>query len=143
MRAKSLAARRSGRSERSDGRRTPPASTSSVTLFSRSKARPVAAAPTRHHACGTPSTISVAAAPSMAKTKTSLPAARKLSTNRRAKPPPPATMPSLPAIRLLGLANSAARIRTDEFEDIFDWSDAAKALGGFVHPVAQRAVGGE
>jgi len=38
---KKLAARRSGRSERSEGRRIPPASTSSVTLVSRSKERPV------------------------------------------------------------------------------------------------------
>src|ERR1700738_4567073 len=140
MRAKSLAARRSGRSERSDGRRMPPASTSSVTLFSCSKARPVAAAPTRHHACGTPRTISRSASPSMASTKTSRPAARQLSIKRRGKPPLPATMPSLFAIRLLRLADSAARIGTDELEDIFDRSDAAKAIGDFVHTVAERAV---
>src|SRR6266481_899498 len=140
MRAKSLAARRSGRSERSEGRRIPPASTSSVTLFSRSKERPVAAAPRRHQACGTPRTISGSASPSRASTKTSRPAARQLSIRRSGRPPLPATMPSLFAIRLLGLADSTAGIGAYEFEDIFDRSDAAKALGGFAHAIAQRAV---
>src|SRR6266404_980458 len=143
MRAKSLAARRSGRSERSEGRRIPPASTSSVTLFSRSKERPVAAAPRRHQACGTPRTISGSASPSRASTKTSRPAARQLSIRRSGRPPLPATMPSLFAIRLLGLADSTAGIGAYEFEDIFDRSDAAKTLGGFAHAIAQRAVRGE
>ena len=44
----------------------PPARTSSVTLFSRSKARPAAAAPMRHQACGTPCTVAGSAAPSIA-----------------------------------------------------------------------------
>src|SRR5439155_7176470 len=79
-------------------------------------------------------------APSMASTKTSRPAARQLSIRRRGRPPLPATMPSLAAIRLLRLADRTAGIRTDEFEDVFDRSDAAKALGGFVYPIAQRAV---
>ena len=57
MRAKSLAARQSGRIDASDGRLIPPARTSSVTWFSRSRARPVAAAPMRHQACGTSRTV--------------------------------------------------------------------------------------
>src|SRR6202521_3206121 len=143
MRAKSLAARRSGRSESSEGRRMPPARTSSVTLFSRSKARPAAAAPMRHQACGTPRTVAASAAPSMATTKTSRPAARQHSIRRSGKPPPPATMPSLPAIRLFRLADCAARIRTNKIDDVVDRGDAAETFGGFVHPVAQRAAGGE
>src|SRR5947207_11769299 len=143
MRVKSLAARRSGRSENSDGRRMPPARTSSVTLFSRNKARPAAAAPMRHQACGTPRTVSGSAAPSMASTKTSRPSARQHSTSRSGKPPPPATMPSLPAIRLFRLADRAARIRTDKIDDVVDRRDAAKTFGGFVHSIAQRAVRGK
>src|SRR5438309_6976707 len=143
MRAKSLAARRSGRSDSRDGRRSPPARMSSVTLFSRSSARPAPAAPMRHQPCGTPRTVSGSAAPSIASTKMSRPAVRQFSISRRGKPPLPATMPSLPAIRLLGLADRAARIRADEFEDVLDWGDAAKALGHLGHPIAQRAVGGK
>src|SRR5437764_153454 len=54
-----------------------------------------------------------------------------------------APMPSLFAIPFLRLANGAAGIGTDELEDIFNRADATKALGRFVHPIAQRAVGGE
>src|SRR5216684_2266651 len=120
-----------------------PARTSSVTLFSRSRARPAPAAPMRHQACGTPRTISGSAAPTMASTKTSRPAARQHSIRRSGKPPPPATMPSLPAIRLFRLADRTARIRTDKIDDVIDRGDAAEAFGGFVHPIAQRAVRGE
>ena len=98
MRAKSLAARQSGRIAASDGRRTPPARTSSVTLFSRNSARPLAAAPSRHQACGTSATVAGSAAPSSARTKTSRPAARQDSMRRRGSPPPPAMMPSLSVI---------------------------------------------
>src|SRR5215831_3416807 len=143
MRAKSLAARRSGRSERSEGRRMPPARTSSVTSFSRSAARPAAAAPMRHQACGTPRTVSGSAAPSMASTKTSRPAARQRSTRRCGKPPPPATMPSLPAIRLSRLADRTARIRTNKIDDVVYRGDAAEAFGRIVHPIAQCSIRGE
>src|SRR6266446_1486317 len=143
MRAKSLAARQSGRSAASDGRLMPPANTSSVTLLSRNKARPAAAAPIRHHACGTSRTVAGSAAPSRARTKTSRPAARQDSTRRCGKPPPPATIPSLPAIRPLRLADGAARIGTNKIDDVVDRSDAAETLCGFIHPVAQSAAGRE
>src|SRR5262249_1582363 len=40
-------------------------------------------------------------------------------------------------------ADGAARIGANEIDDVFDRSDAAEAFGGFVHPVAQRAVRSE
>src|SRR5215831_5521099 len=140
MRANSLAARQSGRSATSDGRRTLPAKTSSVTLLSRSKERPVIAAPMRHQACGTSRTVSGSAAPSRARTKTSRPAARQDSTRRRGNRPPPATIPSLPAICPFWLANGAARIGANEPDDVVDGCDAAEAPGGFAYPIAQRAI---
>src|SRR5215831_7041631 len=146
MRAKNLAARQSGRSEASEGRRTPPASTSSPTPFSRRIERPAAAAPIRHQACGTPSTVSGSAAPSRARTKTSRPAARQASMSRRGSPPSPATMPSLSAlsaISLLRLADGAARIGADEGDDVLGRADSGKSLGGLVDAVAQGPVGEE
>src|SRR5271165_1924015 len=140
MRANSLAARQSGRSVRSDGRRMPPARTSSVTLFSRNRARPIAAAPMRHHACGTPRTVSGSAAPSRAKTKTSRPSARQDSTRRCGSRPPPATIPSLPVIGPFWLTDGAARVRADEVKEIVDGCDTTEALGGFVYTIAQRAI---
>src|SRR6266404_7480490 len=143
MRAKSLAARQSGRSAASDGRRMPPANTSSVTLLSRSRARPAAAAPMRHQACGTSRTVAGSAAPSRARTKTSRPAARQDSTRRRGSPPFPATIPSLPSIRILWLANGAARIGTNEIDDVVDRSDTAETLCSFGHAITQSAIGRE
>src|SRR6516225_9375327 len=143
MRANSLAARQSGRSATSDGRRTLPAKTSSVTLLSRSKERPSIAAPMRHQACGTSRTVSGSAAPSRAKTNTSRPAARQDSTKRLGNRPPPATIPILPVARLLGLTNGAARIRPDEVEDIVDRCDATEALGSLAHAIAQGAIRGK
>src|SRR5271167_4615073 len=118
----------------------PPAKTSSVTLFSRSKERPVTAAPIRHQACGTSRTISGSAAPSRAKTKTSRPAARQDSTRRCGSRPPPATIPSLPVIGSFWLTDGAARVRADEVKQIVDGCDTTEALGGFVYTIAQRAI---
>src|SRR6201993_4125222 len=143
MRAKSLAARQSGRNATSDGRRMPPANTSSLTLFSRNKASPFAAAPIRHQACGTSRTVSASAAPSRARTKTSRPAARQDSTSRRGNPPAPATIPSLPVIRPFWLANGAGRIGAYETDDVVDRSDPGEAFGGFVDAIAQSPVRGE
>src|SRR6266851_1971941 len=143
MRAKSLAARQSGRSAASDGRRMPPANTSSVTLLSRSKARPAAAAPMRHQACGTSCTVAGSADPSRARTKTSRPAVRQDSTRRRGSPPLPATIPSLPSIRPLRLADGAARIGTNEIDDVVDRSDTGETLCGFGHAITQSAFGRE
>src|SRR6516162_9745324 len=140
IRANSLAARQSGRSVPSDGRRTLPAKTSSVTLFSRSKDRPFTAPPMRHQAWGTPRTVSGSAAPSRAKTKTSRPAARQDSTSRCGRRPPPATIPSLPVICSFRLTDGAARIRADEVKDIVDRGDATEALDGFVYTIVQRAI---
>ena len=114
----------------------PPARTSSVTLFSRSTARPAAAAPMRHQACGTPRTVSGSAAPSMREHEnisSGRPAALD-KTQRQAAAP--ATMPSLPAIRLFRLADSPAQIRANEIDDVVDRGDAAETFGGLVHPVA-------
>src|SRR6516164_2500848 len=143
MRANSLAARQSGRSVPSDGRRTLPARTSSVTLFSRSKERPVTAAPMRHQACGTPRTVSGSAAPSRAKTKTSRPAARQDSTRRCGRRPSPATIPSLPVICPFRLTDGAARVRADEVKDVVDRCDTTEALGSLVYTIAQGALRGE
>src|SRR5437667_5182483 len=121
----------------------PPASTSSVTWFSRNRARPVAAAPSRHQACGTPSTVAGSAAPSRARTKTSRPAARQHSTRRRGSSPQPAIIPSLSAICPLGLTDGPARIGADEFDDVVDRPDPAETLRGFGDPVAQGPVSGE
>src|SRR5271169_4237558 len=135
----------------SDGRRTPPARTRSVTLFWRNKARPRAAAPSRHQAYATPSTAAGSAAPSSASTKTSRPAARQESTRRRGSPPSPAMMPSLAAfgvsagglsdIRLLGLADGPARIGADKADDVVDRRQPGKALGGLTYPIAQGPRG--
>src|SRR5215472_8731289 len=143
MRANCLAARQSGRSATSDGRRTLPAKTSSVTLLSRSKERPVIAAPMRHQACGTSRTVSGSAAPSRARTKTSRPAARQDSTRRRGNRPPPATIPILPVAHLLGLTDGAARIGANEVEDVVHRRDAAETLGGLVYAIAQSAIRGK
>src|SRR6516162_3255697 len=143
MRANSLAARQSGRSVPSDGRRTLPAKTSSVTLFSRNKERPVTAAPMRHQACGTPRTVSGSVAPSRAKTKTSRPAARQDSTRRCGSRPPPATIPSLPVICPFRLTDGTAGVRADEVKNVVDGCDATEAFGGFVYTIAQRAIRGE
>src|SRR6202521_249557 len=143
MRANSLAARQSGRSAASDGRRMPPANTSSVTLLSRNRARPAAAAPMRHQACGTSDTVAGSADPSRARTKTSRPAARQDSTKRRGSPPLPATIPSLAFIRTLRLADGAARIGTNEIDDVVDRSDTGETLRGFGHAITQSAIGGE
>src|ERR1700751_2571065 len=143
MRANSLAARQSGRSVPSDGRRTPPAKTSSVTLCSRSKEKAVTAAPMRHQACGTSRTVSGSAAPSRAKTKTSRPAARQHSIRRCGSRPPPATIPSLPVICPFRLTDGAARVRADEVEDIVHRCDTTEALGSFVYTITQRAIQGE
>src|SRR5215469_10121769 len=140
IRANSLAARQSGRSVTSDGRRTLPAKTSSVTLFWRSRERPVTAAPTRHQACVTPRTVSGSAAPSRAKTNTSRPAARQESTRRRGSRPPPATIPSLPVIFPFWLTNGAARVRANKIEDVVDRCDAGKAFSCFGNAIAQRAI---
>src|SRR5271163_4413671 len=121
----------------------PPASTSSVTSFLRNRARPAAAAPSRHQACGTPSTVAGSAAPSRARTKTSRPAARQDSTRRRGSSPHPATIPSLSAIRPLRLTDGPARIGADEFDDVVDRPNSAEALRGLGHPVAERPVCGE
>src|SRR5947209_8669388 len=121
----------------------PPASTSSVTWFSRNRARPVAAAPSRHQACGTPSTVAGSAAPSRARTNTSRPAARQHSTRWCGSPPHPATIPSLPAILTLRLTNGPTRIRADEFDNVVDRPNTAETLRGLVYPVAQGAVRGE
>src|ERR1700740_1405451 len=121
----------------------PPARTSSVTLFSRNRARPAAAAPMRHQACGTPRTVSGSAAPSSAKTKTSRPAARHDSTRRCGSRPPPATVPSLPVICPFRLTDGAARVSADEVKDIIDSRDATETLGSLVHALAQRAIRGE
>src|SRR5215472_8260815 len=94
----------------------------------------------RHQACATPRTVSGSAAPSNAQTKTSRPAAWQDSTRRRGSRPPPATMPSLPAICTFWLAYGAAGVSADEVKDIVDWRDAAEALSGFVYPIAQRAI---
>ena len=140
IRANSLAARQSGHNVTSDGRRTLPAKTSSFTLFCRSKERPVTAAPMRHQACGTPRTVSGSAAPSKAKTNTSRPAARQDSTRRRGSRPPPATIPSLPAIFAFRLRNGSAGIRANEIEDMVDRRDAGKALSRLGYAIAQRAI---
>src|SRR5260370_10544908 len=153
MRAKNLAARQSGRSAASDGRRTPPASTNSPTAWARNRSSPVAAPPMRHQACGTPSTVERSASPSSARTKTPRPAVRQLLITRRGKPPLPAMMPSGPwggpaaaalsAIRILGLADRPARIGADEGDDVGYRADPAKPLGRLVDPVRQRPVAGE
>src|SRR6516164_2288033 len=143
MRVNSFAARQSGRSATSDGRRTLPAKTSSVTLLSRSKERPSIAAPMRHQACGTSRTVSGSAAPSRAKTNTSRPAARQASTRRLGNRPPPATIPILPVARLLGLTDGAARIGPNEVEDVVDRCDAAEALGRLAYAIAQGAIRGK
>src|SRR5467141_3266294 len=143
MRAKSLAARQSGRSAASDGRRMPPANTSSLTLLSRSRARPAAAAPMRHQAWGTSCTVAGSADPSRARTKTSRPAVRQDSTKRRGSAPLPATIPSLPFIRALRLADGAARIGTNEIDDVVDRSDTGETLRGFGHAITQSAIGRE
>src|SRR6516225_5729969 len=140
MRAKSLAARQSGRSETSDGRRTPPASTTSVTLFSRSNERPSAAAPIRHHACATPRTVSASAAPSSARTKKSRPVARQASIRSRGKLPAPATMPSLPAIYILRLTDGATGISLNKLDNVIHWADSPEPLGRLAYPIAQSAV---
>src|SRR5262249_17415753 len=124
----------------SDGRLMLPANTRSVTWFSRSRESPAAAAPMRHQACGTSRTVSGSAAPSRASTKTSRPAARQVSTRRRGRPPPPATIPSLFAICSFGLANGAAGIGADEFDDVVDRADAAEAFRGLVDAFDQSAV---
>src|SRR6516162_3171230 len=121
----------------------PPANTSSLTLFSRNKASPFAAAPIRHQACGTSRTVSASAAPSRARTNTSRPEARQDSTSRRGNSPAPATIPTLPVIRPFWLANCAARVGAYEIDDVVDRSDASEALGGFVDAIAQRPVRGE
>src|SRR6516164_4271166 len=143
MRVNSLAARQSGRSVPSDGRRTLPAKTSSVTLFSRSKERPSIAAPMRHQACGTSRTVSGSAAPSRAKTKTSRPAALQDSTRRRGNRPLPATIPILPVTRLLGLTNGAARVGPNKLENIVDGWDATEAVGGLTYAITQGAIRGK
>src|SRR5262245_13417612 len=117
-----------------------PANTSSQTLFSRNKESPAAAAPIRHQACGTSRTVSGSADPSRASTKTSRPVARQVSTRRRGRPPPPATIPSLFAIRPFRLANGAARIGADEFDNVVDRPDAAEAFCGLVDTLDQSAV---
>src|ERR1700730_18304316 len=121
----------------------PPANTSSVTLLSRNRARPAAAAPMRHQACGTSDTVAGSADPSRARTKTSRPAARQVSPKRRGAPPPPATIPSLASIRTLRLADGAARIGTNEIDDVVDRSDTGETLRRFGHAITQSAIGGE
>src|SRR5579871_1731105 len=144
-RANNLAARQSGRRVARDGRRTPPASTNSLTPFSRSKVRPRAAAPMRHQACGTPATVSGSAAPSNASTNTSRPDCRQASTSRRGRAPPPATMPrrgaavALSAISRLRLQQPAAGIGADEFDHILDRAHPGKAAGGGVDAIAEGA----
>ena len=61
-------ARQSGRSSLSDGRRTLPANTTSAGSNSRSSRSPLAAAPSRHQACGTPTSTAGSAWPSSAST---------------------------------------------------------------------------
>src|ERR1700693_195233 len=142
-RAKNLAARQSGRSDAMEGRRTPPASTNSMTSLARSRSRPFAAARIRHQACGTSVNSSGSASPSRARTKTSRPAALQLSTRRRGKLPLPATMPILAAIRSFWLAYRAARIGADKIDDIVNGTDTAEALGGIADPIAECAVLGK
>src|SRR5207302_6822440 len=78
-----------------------------------------------------------------ARTKRSRPAARQRSASRRGSAPPPATIPSLSAIRPLWLADGPARIRADEFDDFVDRPNSAEPLRCLVHPVAQRPIRGE
>src|SRR6516225_1372438 len=120
-----------------------PARTSSVTWFSRNRARPFAAAPSWHQACGTSHIVAGSAAPLTARTKTSRPAVRQLSMMRRGSPPPPAMIPSLPAIRSFRLTNGPARIGSDELDDVVDRSNAAKTFSSFVDPIDKGAVSGE
>src|SRR5262249_12895649 len=150
-RAKNLAARQSGSNAESDGRRTPPASTRSVTELARRRSRPLAAAPSRHQACGTSATVSCSASPSSASTKTGRPAIRQFSTRRRGSAPLPAIMPSGPgltrlalsAIRSFRLTDRAGRVGAEEGDNIVDRPNPAKALRHFVDPVVERAVRGE
>src|SRR5437763_11684233 len=143
MRAKNLAARQSGSNAESDGRRTPPASTRSVTELVRRRSSPLAAAPSRHQACGISSTVSGSASPSSANTKTGRPEARQFSIRRRGSAPLPAIMPSGPAlsaIRSFRLTDRAGRVGADEGDDVIHRHDPAKALRHFVDPVVERAV---
>src|SRR5204863_166678 len=128
------------------GRRTPPASTRSVTELARRRSSTLAAAPMRHQACGTSATVASSASPWRASTKTGRPAARRFSRRRRGSAPLPAIIPSGPAlaaIRAFWLADRARRVGPDKGEDIVDRGDAAEALGHFCDPVVESAVGRE
>src|SRR3984957_4094313 len=128
-----------------------PASTRSVTPFSRSRPSPFAAAPMRHQACATFSTVSGSASPSSARTKTARPVARHLSMRRRGNPPLPAMTPRQPsgapaglsAIRPFRLADRTARIGPNEGDDVVDRADAAKPLGDLVDALDQRPLARE
>src|SRR5438132_1036039 len=148
IRAKIFAACQSGRSAASEGRRTPPASTSSPTALARKRSRAVAAAPMRHQACGTVSSAARSASPSSARTKTSRPAARQLSITRRGNPPLPAMMPNGPgvesstsaAIRPFRLADRPARIGADEGDDVVHRANSAEAFRRLDDPVVEGPV---
>src|SRR6185312_4925741 len=136
MRAKNLAARQSGRSEVTLGRRMPPAKTSSSTPFSRRRRNPSAAAPSRMVACGAPVRMAGSASPAKASTKNGRSAARQASTRRRGRSPDPARIPSLPAIPVR-LADAAARFGTKKGEDILNRLHPGEAVGNPVDPLAE------
>src|SRR6202023_4158539 len=123
------------------------ASTSSVTALARSRSNPRAAAPIRHQACGTPSTVAGSASPASARTKPSRPAVRQLSIRRRGSAPLPATMPRGPgrlsAILSFRLADRPAGVGADKGDHVVDRTDAAKPVGGLVDAVVEGALGRE
>src|SRR5262249_58352894 len=116
---------------------------SSVSCCPRSRAPPTGVARGRNQAGGTPEIIPGWPAPEGASKKKSRRGARQFSIGRRGSPPPPAMIPTLPAIGLFWLANGAARIGPDEVDDGVYRSDAAETLGGLVHPLAECALRGE
>src|ERR1700722_19487021 len=138
MRAKNLAARQSGRSEVTEGRRMPPAKTISSTPASWSTRNPSPAAPRRTIAWGTSARIAGSVSSTKPRTKNGRSAFRQASITRRGNSPAPARMPSLPTVPLR-LADRAARIRADERDDVLHRLHLAIPIGDLVDALAERA----
>src|SRR5690348_1128820 len=129
--AKNLSVRQSGRSASSEGRRTPPAMTSSRTPRARRMARPLPACPNRIQACGTFSTMAGSAAPMKAKTKTGRCALAHASIRRPGSAPEPARMPSGPdSAAAIGarLTQAADRFGAGEFDHVAHRADGRELL---------------
>src|ERR1700691_814048 len=137
MPKKNLTARQSGHSDKGEGRRTPPASTSSLTPLARNSRNPSPPWPIRIQAWDTPATNSGSAAPFRASTKKGRLSARQAAMRRAGSSPAPATMPSLAAAIGLGLAQATDRFGAGEIEHVAHWSDVGELLRHLFEPLGE------